>query len=131
MILPAQIREETGQYWGYTVRLASSLSKVFEDLPDEWGEYDLTVGTSERGASIDTQRHKPFKHGLVVFGGVRGLEHSFGQDERMKNSEIEQVADLFDMWLNVMPTGQGSRTIRTEEAILVSLSTMRNKIFKY
>jgi len=131
LILPAQIREESGRYWGYTVRLASSLSKVFEDLPDEWGEYDLTVGTSERGKSIDAQRHKPFKHGLVVFGGVRGLEHSFAADERMKGSEIEQVADLFDMWLNVMPTGQGSRTIRTEEAILVSLSTMRNKIFKY
>ena len=49
----------------------------------------------------------------------------------MKGSEIEEVSDLFDMWLNVMPTGQGSRTIRTEEAILVSLSTMRNKIFKY
>ena len=56
---------------------------------------------------------------------------SFAADKRMAGSEIEEVSDLFDMWLNVMPTGQGSRTIRTEEAILVSLSTMRNKIFKY
>ena len=75
LVLPSQIREETGMYWGYTVRLADSLSKVFEDLPDEWGEYDLTIGTSERGKSVDQTRHKPFKHCLVVFGGVKGLEH--------------------------------------------------------
>ena len=49
----------------------------------------------------------------------------------MPKRGIENVSDLFDQWLNVMPTGQGSITIRTEEAILITLSTMTNKIFKY
>ena len=56
---------------------------------------------------------------------------SLSQDQELPKRGIENVSDLFDQWLNVMPTGQGSRTIRTEEAILVTLSTMRNKIFKY
>ena len=56
---------------------------------------------------------------------------SLSKDEELKANGVDNVADLFDKWLNVMPTGQGSRTIRTEEAILVALSAMRNKIFKY
>jgi len=131
LIMPDQVREETGTYWGYSLRLAKSLGKIFEDVPEHWGEYDMTIGTSERGKNIDNVPFKPFKHALVVFGGVKGLEFSLSQDEELTKSGVENVSDLFDRWLNVMPTGQGSRTIRTEEAILVTLSTMRNKIFKY
>ena len=56
---------------------------------------------------------------------------SLSKDQELKENGVDNVADLFDKWLNVVPTGQGSRTIRTEEAILVALSAMRNKIFKY
>ena len=41
-----------GFYWGYAVRLADSLSAVFSKCPFEGG-YDLTLGTSERGAVVD------------------------------------------------------------------------------
>ena len=77
LIMPDQVREETGTYWGYSLRLAKSLGKIFEDVPEHWGEYDMTIGTSERGKNIDNVPFKPFKHALVVFGGVKGLEYRF------------------------------------------------------
>lgn len=37
--------EKTGTYWGYQVRVAHSISEVFEECPHEGG-YDLKVGES-------------------------------------------------------------------------------------
>jgi len=88
----------------------------------------MIIGTSERGQSVDTLERTPFRHCLVVFGGVKGLEFSFSKDKELTNNGIENVVDLFDKWVNTVPN-QGSRTIRTEEAILVSLSAMRDKLF--
>lgn len=36
-------------------------------------------------------------------------------------------SELFDMWVNTCP-GQGSRTIRTEEAVLITLARLRPHI---
>ena len=47
----AEPREVNGTYWGYTVRMAAGLSAIFDECPFEGG-YDLTVGTSERGAFV-------------------------------------------------------------------------------
>ena len=88
----------------------------------------MIIGTSERGESVDKLERKKFSHCLVVFGGVKGLEFSFSKDKELKDGGVEQVTDLFDKWINTVPS-QGSRTIRTEEAILVSLSAMRQKLF--
>lgn len=93
-----------------------------------WGAYDLIVGTSERGEHVDTLERQRFNHCIVVFGGVKGLEYSFSKDTELKQNGIENVVDLFDKWINTVPK-QGSRTIRTEEAILVSLSALRDKLF--
>ena len=60
-----------------------------------------------------------------MFGGVKGLEVALQQDEELK--ELEDPGVLFDLYLNTCPK-QGSRTIRTEEAILVSLAALRPKI---
>ena len=60
-----------------------------------------------------------------MFGGVKGLEVALKQDEELK--ELEDPGVLFDLYLNTCPK-QGSRTIRTEEAILVSLAALRPKI---
>ena len=38
-------------------------------------------------------------------------------------------AKLFDIYLNTCPN-QGSRTIRTEEAVLITLSALRPKILE-
>ncbi|KAK7896449.1 hypothetical protein WMY93_021774 [Mugilogobius chulae] len=109
VVAPHVPRTEGGLYWGYTVRLASCLSAVFTESPYKDG-YDLTVGTSERGSSLDQTSLTPFKHLLVVFGGLQGLEASLDADQ---NLDVTDPSVLFDLYLNTCPS-QGSRTIRTE-----------------
>ncbi|XP_037548171.1 putative methyltransferase C9orf114 homolog [Nematolebias whitei] len=123
VVAPHVPRTEGGLYWGYTVRLASSLSSVFTQSPHKGG-YDLTIGTSERGTNVDQATLSPFKHMLVVFGGLQGLEASVDAD---LNLDATDPSLLFDMYLNTCPS-QGSRTIRTEEAILISMAALRQKI---
>ncbi|OAA60681.1 deoxyribose-phosphate aldolase 2 [Cordyceps fumosorosea ARSEF 2679] len=48
---PEAPRTRGGYYWGYAVRRAAGLSAVFTECPREGG-YDLSVGTSERGAPL-------------------------------------------------------------------------------
>ncbi|XP_070780292.1 putative methyltransferase C9orf114 homolog [Enoplosus armatus] len=123
VVAPHVPRTEGGLYWGYSVRLASCLSAVFTESSYEEG-YDLTIGTSERGSDMDQTTLSPFKHLLVVFGGLQGLEASVDTDQ---NLDVTDPSVLFDLYLNTCP-GQGSRTIRTEEAILVSMAGLRQKI---
>ncbi|KAM9271236.1 putative methyltransferase C9orf114 homolog isoform 1-T1 [Morus bassanus] len=102
-------RTVSGLYWGYTVRLASCLSAVFSECPFKEG-YDLSIGTSERGSSVDQATLPSFRHALVVFGGLEGLEAGVDVDP---NLEVTDPSVLFDFYLNTCPS-QGSRTIRTE-----------------
>lgn len=126
---PAAPRTEGGYYWGYTVRQCSSLSSVFTESPYEDG-YDISVGTSERGIPISKvfppSKRVNFKHMLIVFGGPRGLEFASMNDEQLSGMDIQgpKTRELFDHWINVLPN-QGSRTIRTEEALFIALTAMR------
>eukprot|EP00049_Salpingoeca_infusionum_P024207 m.15174 g.15174 ORF g.15174 m.15174 type:complete len:533 (-) comp6534_c0_seq1:177-1775(-) len=123
VVSPAAPRQEHGLYWGYTVRRARSLAHVFSECPHKEG-YDLKIGTSERGSPVGAfKAPKKFQHCLVVFGGVEGLEATVDAEEAMTTS----AADLFDAYLNTCPT-QGSRTIRTEEAILISMAAIQPKL---
>lgn len=127
VVTPDTPREVSGLYWGYSVRFAPTLTSIFTKSPFKGG-YDLTLGTSERGQNVDKIEPLPdFKHLLVVFGGVKGLEAALKIDPELKN--VEDPEPLFDLYLNTCPS-QGSRTIRTEEAILVSLAALRSKIWK-
>lgn len=116
-------RTVSGLYWGYSVRLASCLSAVFSECPFKEG-YDVSIGTSERGNSVDQVTLPSFRHMLVVFGGLQGLEAGVDADP---NLEVTDPSVLFDFYLNTCPS-QGSRTIRTEEALLISLSALRPHI---
>uniref|UniRef100_A0A670K3Z2 28S rRNA (uridine-N(3))-methyltransferase n=1 Tax=Podarcis muralis TaxID=64176 RepID=A0A670K3Z2_PODMU len=118
-----QPRTASGLYWGHSVRLASCLSAVFAESPYKEG-YNLSIGTSERGTSVDQATLTPFRHALIVFGGLQGLEASVDTD---LNLEVTDTSTLFDFYLNTCP-GQGSCIIRTEEAILISLSALRPQI---
>lgn len=121
-------RLEQGYYWGYSVREASSLSKVLTQCPYEGG-YDVSFGTSERGkplAEVVSAGIPEFKNLLVVFGGLAGIEQAFRADEELK-SVTADPAELFDFWVNVCP-GQGSRTIRTEEALWITLAGLKETI---
>ena len=79
------LREEAGLYWGYSVRFAPTLTSVFTKSPFQGG-YDLTLGTSERGQNVDKLESLPqFKHLLIVFGGVKGLEVAVEIDPELKH----------------------------------------------
>uniref|UniRef100_A0A7S2ZEC0 RNA methyltransferase n=1 Tax=Rhodosorus marinus TaxID=101924 RepID=A0A7S2ZEC0_9RHOD len=121
-------RRSGGLYWGYRVRRAGKLSTVFENCPFESG-YDFVVGTSERGRSVADANLSvgPFQHLLVVFGGVKGIEHAAMVDDVLVERGIGKdisAEEIFDEYINTCPT-QGSRTIRTEEAIPISLTALR------
>lgn len=121
--------EERGIYWGYTVRLCDSLANAIGK--SGWNEqYDLVIGTSERGQSLSDVLHAtmlaqvqqapsssvkalpPFKHALIVLGGLSGLEVAIERDEDIPLA-ADNAHQLFDAWVNIVE-GQGSRTIRTE-----------------
>ncbi|KAF4028115.1 putative RNA methyltransferase [Phytophthora infestans] len=103
LVSSAEPREQLGVYWGYTTRVASSLSNVWTDCPFAGG-YDLK-----------------FRHALVVFGGVAGIEECVDADEKVPVSG-EDSNTLFDMWVNTCPE-QGSRTIRSESSTRVPRSS--------
>lgn len=113
-----------GYYWGYTTRQAQSLSDVLSECPYEGG-YDFVIGTSERGKPVsqDLISSLPsFSHVLVVLGGQAGIEAAAENDENLPLTS-HNISDLFDWWVNCVP-GQGSRTIRTEEAVWIVLGQM-------
>lgn len=122
---PSLPRAETGIYWGYTVRVAPSLSDIFTQSPYDSG-YDLTVGTSDKGANVHglASQSLRYNHALIVFGGVQGLEAALENDDRLT---VDDPSLLFDEYVNIAPA-QGSRTIRTEEAILIALAGLEGKL---
>ena len=157
VVSPTTPRDEDGIYWGYATRLASSINAIFEECPYDGG-YDLKVGTSERGdVSIDSPKFclrkkkrttaaasiskkqkaddndsnnddEHFNHLLIVFGGVAGIEESVDADETMTLSG-EDSKKMFDVWVNICPY-QGSRTIRSEEAVFIALAKLSPFIAK-
>lgn len=102
IVSPLLPRTETGVYWGYTVRIAKSLSDIFTKSPYENG-YDLTIGTSDKGESVQSVESSSlrFDHALIVFGGVQGLEAALENDNHLN---ADDPSLLFDQYLNVAPT---------------------------
>lgn len=133
---PLAPREDAGYYWGYVIREAASLSTVFTECGYEGG-YDLSIGTSERGNSVtgvvdrvlEDSSKGTWQHLILVFGGMKGLEEAAKNDEELVRMGIGKgnVKELFDHWVNLLP-GQGSRTIRTEEALWMGLMATRRLV---
>ena len=149
VVSPSAPRERDGTYWGYSVRMASSIKSIFDEAPYNGG-YDLKIGTSERGTlSVDDSRFQTsfqaklnswastsitsntstlsFRHAIIVFGGVAGIEECVDADETIGLSGNDS-SRLFDLWVNICEY-QGSRTIRTEEAVLIGLSRLCPHLF--
>ena len=104
--------------------MADSLESVFNECPYEVG-YDFELGTSDKGNIIDFEDFKQwqnFKHGMVFFGGLEGIEGLVELDET-SDLRPQDVEKMFDLYLNTCPE-QGVRTIRTEEAILLSMAAI-------
>ena len=117
-----------GYYWGYSTRQATSLSSVITESPYQNG-YDFVIGTSERGTPLTStvlSSLPQFSHLLIVLGGQSGIEAAAENDSTL-NLGSGNISELFDWWVNCVP-GQGSRTIRTEEAIWIILGQMFGEI---
>lgn len=110
-------RSGVPDYFGYKVTVErASLRHGVENAG-----VDLTIGTSRKGAEISNcvaevaRKWKPAGSVLAVFGSPsRGL-YEIAADEGLK------LGDLLDFVVNTIP-GQGTETVRTEEAILTSLA---------
>ncbi|KAL8283573.1 hypothetical protein RQP46_005676 [Phenoliferia psychrophenolica] len=129
LVPPSTPTAESGLYWGYQVRVADSLSCVFSECPYETdGGYDISIGTSERGTPIENilDDIPPFRHLLLTLGPLSGLELSIAADPLIP-LEAEEASDLFDHWINVVE-GQGSRTVRTEEALPIALARLKSTV---
>jgi methyltransferase len=80
------------------------------------------LGTSDRGELVeeaDFSQFKGVKHALILFGGLEGIEGLIEKDEST-SLDPNEADKLFHKYLNTCPN-QGTLTIRTEEAILISL----------
>ncbi|KAI3869959.1 hypothetical protein MKX03_006421, partial [Papaver bracteatum] len=124
-VVPPYTPKEEGSYWGYKVRYAPNISSVFKDCPFEGG-YDHKLGTSEHGVVLSSSELTipTFRHLLIAFGGLAGLEECIEEDVNLKGKDAREI---FDKYLNICPH-QGSRTIRTEEAIFISLQYFQEPI---
>jgi hypothetical protein len=101
---------------------------VFEEGPYEGG-YDFKIGTSDKGEIIDFasfEKSRNFKHAIVFFGGVEGIEGIIEQEET-SDLRVSELRSLFDIYLNTCPE-QGNKTLRTEEAIMVSMAAIYPRI---
>ena len=79
-----------------------------------------------RGGNNKDEHH--FDHLLIVFGGVAGIEESVDADKSTALPD-EYSRKLFDVWVNICPY-QGSRTIRSEEAVFIALARISPFIVK-
>uniref|UniRef100_A0A3B0MU09 RNA methyltransferase, putative n=1 Tax=Theileria annulata TaxID=5874 RepID=A0A3B0MU09_THEAN len=114
LVHPEEPLKVAGLYWGYVVRECKTVVESLKGCPfNESGNYDLKIGTCERGElySLNTKLPK-FKNMLIHFGPVLGLEHV-----------MEEPENKFDKYFNFC-NQQKSRTIRTEEALLIVLSIL-------
>lgn len=129
VVPPSWPREKAGLYWGYTVRIAAGVAGLLRDCPFPSGSYDLKIGTSEHGQVVSPGDLllPRFQHVLVAFGGPDGLEDALKHDKKLSG---KQPAEVFDLYLNTCPQ-QGSRTIRTEEAILISAAYLQTALSRY
>ena len=121
---------KNGTYWGYVVRVCETYKDIFNDSIYDEG-YNFIIGTSDKGENYRTanfSKKKDFKHCLIIFGGISGIEGMMIDDEH-NNINSTNISKNFDLYLNTC-MNQGLRTIRTEEAILISLAVIRPELDK-
>lgn len=125
IVSPSVPRKDHGTYWGYSTRIATTFANVFNECP--YDKYDLKIGLSGKGLkSLDNDQDSEkftlptFSHMLLCFGVGKDLESVIEGDESMTMNS----SNTLDMKLDVFPT-DGTRTIRTEEALVIALARLQ------
>jgi predicted SPOUT superfamily RNA methylase MTH1 len=112
-------REAAPDYWGYTVSVVKG--GLVELLKRR--KFDLTLGTSKFATRLQdaaARLHVSWKKAhsiLVLFGAPSKGLHEIARDEGVN------LNDLVNYVLNMVP-GQGTETVRTEEAFLATLAVL-------
>jgi len=109
-------REDVKEYWGYKVLTANSLREGLNRL-----DIDYKIGTSRRGRNLyeavrGIKESSPKSVGVAFGGPYAGLFEIC----RRQGVDIEE---LFDAVVNTIP-GQRTATVRTEEALMATLSVL-------
>jgi methyltransferase len=76
--------DRLGLYWGYRVRVATKFEDIFDECPytttaRPHDGYDLKLAISndknaQPSECVDFEEYRGFKHALVFFGGIEGIE---------------------------------------------------------
>jgi len=107
---------EIEEYWGYEVRFAKNLAEGLKEA-----NADYVIGTSRHGQNlyeaVNAIKSSNPSSIAVVFGGPYA-----GLLEICKRQGIDAKA-LFDVVVNTIPN-QGTATVRTEEALIVTLALL-------
>jgi len=112
-------KSRLGTYWGYDLR-GSSYRLCELALSPEW---DLTIAASRRGEDFDSAAPEirstwaESRRTLVAFGS-----HSEGVHEII-GKERKRAEECFRFIVNTIP-GQGTETVRTEEAVHATLAIL-------
>ena len=110
-------RDSLGVYWGYRVRSCSSLREALELSK---GRY-LVVFTSRRGEPLQSVAER-LKRDAEAAGGLLLVYGTWDKGvQEIAEREGISLGDFSPYLVNVA-VNQGTRTIRTEEAVLISLS---------
>ena len=115
-------RDEIETNWGFRVRVET---KSFKQLLAAGG-FDLTIATARLGIYINKISDKidakwsPAQSILVAFGAPSKGLHEIAKEE---GTRLESIVDFV---VNTIP-GQGTATVRTEEAILASLAIFNER----
>lgn len=116
------VTKETGQYWGYSVRLMTGLQKVLEGK-----KFDVVAGVSPRGKLASQMDvcilNKPKI--LLVFGGVAGVDAAVESEEL---AEWRRAEDAFDVLIRTTSLPNGSRSERVEENVLSVLAQIQCRL---
>jgi predicted SPOUT superfamily RNA methylase MTH1 len=113
--------DEIKQYWGYRVSDSSlSLGKTVQKIRPA-----LAIATSRKGEKIDNvykqlQEEMGKSNRLIIaFGSPRE-----GLNEILRRENLK-LKNVFDFTINTIPF-QGTKTVRTEEAIFASLALLNS-----
>ncbi|CAD6188132.1 unnamed protein product [Caenorhabditis auriculariae] len=117
----AKVRQKTGQYWGYSVRIVTSLQETIDR-----SKYLTVAGVSPRGIPIGQfdvcVLNKPKI--LLVFGGISGVDAAVESEEL---AEWKRAEDAFDVLL-ATTASNGSRSERVEENVLAVLAQVQCRL---
>jgi predicted SPOUT superfamily RNA methylase MTH1 len=111
-------REGVGEYWGFEVALAKTLADALKDL-----NADYVIGTSRYGKNLyeavrGIESSNPMRVAVAFGGPYAGLLEMCGRLG-------VDAKDLFDVVINTIPH-QGTATVRTEEALMVTLGLLNS-----